>query len=219
LKFKLVVFDLDGVLVNEPSAWWTLHHAFGTFEASKENLRAYEAGIIDYPEFMRRDIHLWGMRSIIEVESALHNFTLSEDALEVCDILRTRGYQTAILSAGIDIIARTVSDKLGIEYWIANGLEVDAKGLLTGEGIFRVDLKEKEIALKKLVGALGVAFSDVAAVGDSKYDLSFMQACGVGIALVRCDLCEESQPWAKVFHRISCLADLPRTLMKIEGPE
>ncbi len=214
-----MVFDLDGVLVNEPSAWWTLHHAFGTFEASKENLRAYEAGIIDYPEFMRRDIHLWGIRSIKEVETVLHNFTLSEGALEVCDILRQRGYQIAILSAGIDIIARAVSGKLGIEYWVANGLKVDAKGLLTGEGIFRVDLKEKERALKKLVGPLGIAFPDVAAIGDSKHDVSFMQACGVGIALTRCDICEESEPWVKAFHRIICLADLPGTLTKIEGPQ
>jgi phosphoserine phosphatase len=40
MGFTLVVFDLDGVLVEEASAWWTLHHAFGTYEASKENLYA-----------------------------------------------------------------------------------------------------------------------------------------------------------------------------------
>ena len=49
MKFKMIAFDLDGVLVEEPSAWWTLHHAFGSFEASKENLLAYEMGAIDYP--------------------------------------------------------------------------------------------------------------------------------------------------------------------------
>jgi phosphoserine phosphatase len=44
VNFKLVAFDLDGVLVEEPSAWWTLHHAFGTYEASKENLRGKALG-------------------------------------------------------------------------------------------------------------------------------------------------------------------------------
>ena len=69
MRFKLVAFDLDGVLVKEPSAWWSLHRAFGTYGASKENLMAYEAGQIEYPEFMRRDIRLWGY----SVKSRLHS--------------------------------------------------------------------------------------------------------------------------------------------------
>jgi len=216
VKFKLVAFDLDGVLVEEPSAWWTLHHAFGSLKASKENLLAYEMGAIDYPEFMRRDIRLWGNRMIHEVENVLLKFTLSEGAPEICDLLHQQGYQLAIISAGIDILARAVSEKLGINYWIANGLEVDAKGFLTGNGIFRVDLKEKERSLEELIRPLGIPSSDVVAVGDSKYDVSFMKACGAGVAFVRCNICKESQHWVKTWHRIHCLADLPKTLLEIE---
>ena len=29
--FQGIAFDLDGVLVEEPSSWWTLHKAFGTY--------------------------------------------------------------------------------------------------------------------------------------------------------------------------------------------
>ena len=215
MNFKLVAFDLDGVLVEEPSAWWTLHHAFGTYEASKENLRAYEADVFDYPEFMRRDIRLWGTRGIVEVKSILHNFTLSEGASDVCDILRLRGYQLAILSAGIDIVAKAVSGKVGIQYWIANGLEVDREGLLTGEGIFRVDLKKKEKALGELVKPLGVRLSNVVGVGDSKYDVSFMRACGVGIAFVNDDESTQGRLWAKDWIKIHSLRDLPDTLLAI----
>lgn len=216
MRFKLIVFDLDGTLVKEPSAWWTLHHAFGTFEASKENLRTYEAGIIDYPEFMRRDIRLWGTRSIMEVETVLHNFTLSEGALEVCDILRQLGYQLAILSAGIDILARAVSEKLGIEYWVANGLQVDSQNFLTGEGIFRVELKAKEGALSELIKPLGVSSSDVVGVGDSKYDDSFINACGAGIAFIRAGRSEASHSWARGLEKIEHLCDLPPALLKIK---
>jgi phosphoserine phosphatase len=216
VNFKLVAFDLDGVLVEEPSAWWTLHHAFGTYEASKENLRAYEAGVFDYPEFMRRDIRLWGTRSIVEVKTILHNFTLSKGASDVCDILRLRGYQLAILSAGIDIVAKAVSEKLGIQYWIANGLEVDGEGLLTGEGIFRVDLKEKEKALGELIKPLGVRLSNVVGVGDSKYDVSFMRACGAGIAFVNDDGSTQGHLWVRDWVRIHSLRDLPNALSVIE---
>jgi len=216
MKFKMIAFDLDGVLVEEPSAWWTLHHAFGSFEASKENLLAYEMGAIDYPEFMRRDIRLWGSRTTYEVEDVLLKFTLSESAAEICDLLHQRGYELGIISAGIDILARAVSEKLRIDIWIANGLQVDGQNCLTGEGIFRVELKAKEKALNELVKPLGVSLSDVVGVGDSKYDLSFMRACGAGVAFVRLGGSERTHSWARGWIRIESLRDLPNTLSVIE---
>jgi len=205
LKFKMVVFDLDGVLVKEPSAWWTLHQAFGSYEGSKANMQAYVTGKIDYPEFMRSDISLWGRRNIKEVEAILLKSTLTEGALEMCNILRERDYRMAILSAGIDILARTVSEKVGIEIWTANGLEIDDQGFLTGEGIFRVDLIEKHRALPNILDPLGMQFSETIAVGDSKYDVSFMQAAA-GIAFIR-DGSKESQAWVKPWHKIFRLGD------------
>ena len=216
MKCKLVAFDLDGVLVEEPSAWWSLHHAFGSFEASKENLLAYEMGAIDYPEFMRRDIRLWGSRTTYEVEDVLLKFTLSESAAEICDLLHQRGYELGIISAGIDILARAVSEKLRIDIWIANGLQVDGQNCLTGEGIFRVELKAKEKALNELVKPLGVSLSDVVGVGDSKYDLSFMRACGAGVAFVRLGGSERTHSWARGWIKIESLQDLPNTLSVIE---
>ena len=115
MKFRLIAFDLDGVLVRQPSAWWTLHRAFGTYQASRTNLLAYEEGQIDYPEFMRRDIKLWGVRTIHEVEAILSNFRLTEGALRICEILSIRGYRLAIVSAGIDILVRAVARRLQIE--------------------------------------------------------------------------------------------------------
>jgi phosphoserine phosphatase len=215
LKFKMIVFDLDGVLVKEPSAWWTLHQAFGSYEVSKVNLRAYETGKIDYPEFMRRDISLWGRRNIREIKGILQKFTLTRGALEACHILRGRGYRLAILSAGIDILARTVSKKLGIKIWAGNGLEIDDQGFLTGDGIFRVDLIAKHRALTELIAPLGIEISETVAVGDSKYDVPLMRASGAGIAFIR-NNSAGSHYWSKPWHRIFRLVDLPKVLLEIE---
>ena len=214
MGFKVVVFDLDGVLVEEPSAWWTLHHAFNTYEASKENLNAYNRGIIDYPEFMRRDINLWGSRNIKEIENILLKFTLREDAIQTCDNLRDQGYRLAIVSAGIDILAEAVSVRVGIQNWVANGLVLDGSGLLNGEGIFRVDLKRKDWALTELLKSLGVGLPEVVSVGDSKYDLSMMQVCGGGIAFTDARTSEESLAWAKGWCRVSALSELPKAVAK-----
>jgi len=216
MRFRLIVFDLDGVLVEEPSAWGTLHKAFGTYEASKENLKAYESGIIDYPEFMRRDIRLWRQRHINEVEAILHNFTLTRGAFETCEFLKFREFQLAIVSAGIDILVRVVSEKLKIKNWIANGLEIDTKGFLTGEGIFRVDLMEKHLALKELIKPLGIKLSDTIAVGDSKYDITLMKACGTGIAFLKYDTFSNCDSWAAPWEKIYSLEELPNVLSKIQ---
>ena len=218
MGFQLVVFDLDGVLVEEPSAWWTLHHAFGTYEASKENLYAYERSIIDYPEFMRRDINLWGLRNIKEIKDILLKFTLREDAIQTCDNLRDQGYRLAIVSAGIDILAEAVSARVSIQNWVANGLLLDEKGLLKGEGIFRVDLKRKDWALTELLNSLRVELPEVVAVGDSKYDLSMMEVCGGGIAFTDARATEGSLVWTKGWCKVPALSALPEALTKLIHP-
>lgn len=212
MRFKLIAFDLDGVLVKEPSAWWTLHRAFGTYRESGQNLRAYEAGEIDYPEFMRRDIALWGRRSLKEVEGILLRFTLAPKAQEVTDRLRSSGYELAIVSAGIDILARAVADRLQIRRWIANGLAVDPSGFLTGEGIYRVDLLDKTPALEGLIGPLAIARSEVVAVGDSKYDTQLMMACGTGVGIWNRAEGRPDPPWPTSCLIIKSLADLPDAL-------
>jgi HAD superfamily PSPase-like hydrolase len=217
MRFKLIAFDLDGVLVEESSAWWTLHKAFGTYEVSRKNLRLYEAGKIDYPEFMRRDIRLWGKRNIKEVETILHKYTLTEGSSKTCNTLHQQGYQLAIVSAGIDMLARAVSGKLGIKHWVANGLEVDNQGFLTGEGVFRVDLMKKHVALKELISPLGITLLQTVAVGDSKYDIPFIRSCGAGIAFARGGICTECNPCVESCKKIISLKDFPQALSELKN--
>ena len=55
-KYDIVVFDLDGVLVDIQSSWDWVHRHFGV--DNDESLAQYLAGQIDDLEFMRRDIAL-----------------------------------------------------------------------------------------------------------------------------------------------------------------
>ncbi|MEM3421110.1 MAG: haloacid dehalogenase-like hydrolase, partial [Candidatus Hadarchaeum sp.] len=61
----------------------------------------------------------------------------------VGEIVR-RGFQTAIITGGLDVLAGNVARDLGIPHIIANGLEVDKSGYLTGEGILRVEPRHKD---------------------------------------------------------------------------
>ena len=54
---ELVVFDMDGTLVDVVSSWAEIHRYFG--ENNDDGLRKFMRGEIDDEEFIRRDIRIW----------------------------------------------------------------------------------------------------------------------------------------------------------------
>ena len=184
VKYKLIAFDMDGTLIVEDSCWGALHRHFGTQEAARRNLEAYERGEIDYPEFMRRDIALWQpVPTIDEIRAILASYRLAPNVREVVGEVRRKGYQTAIVTGGLDILADEVARELGIPHVLANGLEVGEGGCLSGEGIFRVEPSQKDEVLSQLAEKLGMMLDECVAVGDSKYDVKFLKRAGLGVAI------------------------------------
>jgi len=184
VRYKLIAFDMDGTLVEEDSCWGVLHRHFRTQEAARPNLKAYECGEIDYPEFMRRDIALWRPPPTIdEVRKVLASYKLAPNVREVVGEVRQRGHQTAIVTGGLDLLADEVARKLGIPHVIANGLEVGENRRLTGDGIFRVEPSRKDEVLSQLAKRLGMVLDECVAVGDSKYDVEFLKRAGLGVAI------------------------------------
>lgn len=181
-KYRLIAFDMDGTLIVEKSSWGTLHNHYGTTSTAKEAVELYLQGLIDYKEFMKRDIGAWPKPlHASEVSKILSNYTLREGAKEVVEEAEKRGMKVAIISAGISLLAGMVADDLGIEYVYANELGVDGEGFLTGDGRMRVDPMFKHLALAELVEKLGISLKDCVAVDDSIHDVKFLQLAGIGL--------------------------------------
>ncbi len=179
--YRLIVFDMDGTIVSGLNSWQALHRHFGV--ESLTNLRDYLDEKIDYAEFMRRDIRLWQPPPHIdEIKRILSDYELQPHAEYVIKKVRELGLYICIVSAGIDIRAKDLGDKLDINCTVANGLEIDQNGYLTGEGILRVELLEKDKALEKVAKFYGFELDQCVAVGDSQFDISFLSAAGLGIA-------------------------------------
>ncbi len=101
MKYKLVAFDMDGTLAEKESCWRKIHQYFNCQEEASKNLKAWEKGEIDYPEFMRRDISLWKPTPhISQIEEILSEYKLPPKAQEIVNEIRGRGYETAIISGG-----------------------------------------------------------------------------------------------------------------------
>lgn len=182
---RLVAFDLDGTLVDAPSSWGWVHRHFG--ESNDESLRLFLEGRIDDAEFIQRDIRLWWKHqpaiTVDDVEAILADVPLMPGARALFDGLHERGILSAIVSGGIDLLARRVGRELGVPYVLANGFAVDSDGRLTGTGRIRVPIKDKETVLAQVQRQLGVGPPDTAAVGNSEIDVGMFRRARVGIAV------------------------------------
>jgi len=184
LEIKLAAFDLDGTVLEHNSSWVAIHRHFGTEHNGAASLRLYTEGKIDYREFMRRDISSWpdGVTKD-EIVGVLSDYKVRREAPEVFRELRARGMQTALVTSGIDILARDVARDLEIDHWVANGLRFDRNGKLLPQGIGRVDPTRKDIAYERLLSRIGIPSKKTIAVGDTIYDLAFLKSAGIGFML------------------------------------
>lgn len=181
---KLVAFDMDGTLVDVSSSFAVVHEHFG--ERNDEGLRRFLANEIDDEEFLRSDIRIWRRHApdltVDELERILASAPLMPGARAVIDGLRHRGVLTAIVSGGIDLLARRVARELKIDVALANGFRVDSSGRLTGEGIVRVPIHGKEQVLAQLQAQFGIEPGQTASVGNSEIDVGLFRRSRLGIA-------------------------------------
>lgn len=157
-----------------------VHRAFG--RDNEVNLQKYLQGEIDYSDFMRTDIALWGRVHVNQVKHILDEAPIIATAPKLVAELKRAGCKTAIISSGISILADRIAEALRIDYCYANILLTDEEGFLTGEGEARVALGNKGAALKKLAEEAGANLKKCAVIGDSRFDISLFKEVGLSIA-------------------------------------
>ena len=186
-RVRLVILDMDGVILRSPSSWQILHENFNV--DSMENLRLYLEGRISYREFMELDVRLWtnGLGrppTRDEVSSALEeSMEFNEGAAEAVDLLKSKGVELAIVTSGIDILASKVASILDVENYLANSLRFAPDGTLLGAGEDKVPLLDKDKVVEIYSRTLGYdAASQVAYVGDSIFDVPVFKKVALPIA-------------------------------------
>jgi phosphoserine phosphatase len=183
-ELELVVFDMDGVLIESRSSWVLVHQHYGT--DNEDSLQAFLRGEIDDMEFIRRDVERWtsarGPVHVSELHGVLDGALLFRGALETLQTLHSRDVRTAIVSGGLCRLAKRIGRMGSVDVILANDVEVDAGGFLTGGGIVHVPLRDKGGVVTAIQEELGVTPEASAAVGDSPVDVSMFSRTRVSIA-------------------------------------
>lgn len=182
MKFKLIVFDIDGTLTQHVSSWQYLHEQIEIWD---EQAHVYQdrfmAGRISYPKFCRLDAAHWKGLNIGEIREMFKKISYAKNAEKYLKILRRKGFKLAALSTGLQFIADRIRNELGFHYDIANQLLVRG-GRLTGGVKINVTFGSKGSVFRKIVKRFKLKPSEVICVGDGEGDISMARLAGYSIA-------------------------------------
>jgi len=183
-NIKLVVFDMDGTLLQPRSSWAQIHDHFGT--DNTEMLRLYIDHKITDEEFVKADIKLWNSNSKKTVNEEYINSIMDKiKPLKGAEILikelQNKNIKTVILSGGIQYLADRWMNKWNMDYALANELIDDDKGNLTA--IINSSGHNKGPMIDKIIKKYNYKKNQVAAVGDTIVDIPMFEKAGLSIAV------------------------------------
>jgi HAD superfamily PSPase-like hydrolase len=183
-NIKLVVFDMDGTLLQPRSCWAYIHEHFGT--DNTEMLRLYIDHKITDEEFVKADIKLWNSNSKKTVNEEYINSIMDKiKPLKGAEILikelQNKNIKTVILSGGIQYLADRWMKKWNMDYALANELIDDDKGNLTA--IINSSGHNKGPMIDKIIKKYNYKKNQVAAVGDTIVDIPMFEKAGLSIAV------------------------------------
>ena len=173
------------------SSWKYIHDYFKT--SNDRSVDEYLKGKIDDMEFIKRDVSLWKENGKFvtaeRLTKILSDVPFMKGADKCIKVLRESKIKTAIISAGLDLLANRTAEELKIDYVKSNGIKTDKNGRLTGEGILNVRLMYKDLAVRSFLKELKIPLNRVASVGNSCFDIPMLEITGLSIAFNPSDDC------------------------------
>lgn len=176
----LVVLDVDSTLI-EDEVIELLADAAGSREAVAEITFRAMNGELDFADSLRERVAtLAGLPESVFAEVGAR-VTVTRGVPEMIAAVHAAGGRVAVVSGGFHEVVDPLAERLGLDHWRANRLEV-VDGALTG-GLVPpiVDAEAKADALQEWADAAGIPISQTLAVGDGANDLPMMALAGLSV--------------------------------------
>jgi glucosyl-3-phosphoglycerate synthase len=195
---KLAIFDMDKTILQQ-SFIHTLAEKFNFKQALDEIVLLSASPFIRIKQIAQL---LQGL-SITDILKTADEMPFTEDAKQVIDELKRKGYICGIISESYDVVANHIANKLGMHFSLANELEFN-KSVAIGEvkiPSFFLKTKNsicnhdycKSNAVQVLIKKYGIDLKNVMAMGNGKNDVCMVQHAGTGIAF-----CADNKALGKV---------------------
>lgn len=141
------------------------------------------SGALEFSDSLRLRVAKLAGIELKLVEKLKDSLPLMPGVLELCQLLKSKGWKLAIASGGFIPFAERVQQLIGLDFIHANELEV-VNEKLTGKvlGVI-VDAQEKANFLNKMANELNIDVKQTLAMGDGANDLKMMSSAGLGIAV------------------------------------
>lgn len=178
---RLVVMDVDSTLIQDEVIELIAAEAGCEREVATITAAAMR-GELDFEASLRGRVALLAGLPEAALDTVRANVRLAPGARTLVRILKRLGYRVAIVSGGFSQVTDQLVADLGLDFALANTLEI-VDGRLTGGLVGPVvDRAAKAAALERFALASGVPISQTVAIGDGANDLDMLGRAGLGIA-------------------------------------
>jgi phosphoserine phosphatase len=178
---RLIVMDVDSTLIQGEVIEMLAAHAGCEAEVHRVTEAAMR-GEIDFAQSLRDRVALLAGLDASALDRVYADLVLAPGARTTVRVLKRLGYRFAIVSGGFSQLTDRLADELGVDFSLANELEI-VDGKLTGRVVGPViDRAAKAEALRTFAEESGVPVHATIAIGDGANDLDMLNAAGLGIA-------------------------------------
>ncbi|MCC6208495.1 MAG: phosphoserine phosphatase SerB [Gammaproteobacteria bacterium] len=179
---RLLISDMDSTLINIECV-----DEIADFIGVKPQVAAITAaamrGELDFETSLRRRIGLLKGLDAAALEHVYNErLRLNPGAEALVEGLHARGAKFALVSGGFTFFTERLRARLGLDYTLANDLEIE-QGRITGQvkGAI-VGAEAKAEFLRRLCEELRIKPTQAIAVGDGANDLKMLRLAGLGVA-------------------------------------
>lgn len=177
----LVVLDVDSTLIQQ-EVIELLANQLGVMPDVKKITDLAMAGELDFVQSLEQRVALLAGLPSDSFTKVLNHIEFTPGAEQLIAAVHAIGGKVGAVSGGFSQILEPLARRLGLDYWLANELEV-ADEKLTGKVIGSVICAEaKAKALKSWAVEAGVELENTIAIGDGANDIQMLQAAGLAIA-------------------------------------
>ena len=191
---RLIVMDIDSTLINE-EVIDLLGEEAGVGEQVAAITERAMRGEIDFKQTLEERVGLLAGLEQEVFDRTFERVTFTPGALELVQAAHARGWKVGVVSGGFHEVADRIVETAGIDYCLANRLEV-VDGKLTGKLAADIVTRERKLeALRSWAYELSLPLSQTVAMGDGANDIPMIQAAGTGIAFCAKPKTREAAPF------------------------